>query len=49
MMKTTTPDTKSARAIVDWFAEAGLTVEVVVHCSDRACDRCRSSRFDRAA
>lgn len=49
MMKNTTPDTKSARAIVDWFAEAGLTVEVVDHCSDRTCARCRSSRLDRAA
>jgi hypothetical protein len=49
MMKNTTPDTQSSQAIVDWFAEAGLTIEVVDHCSDAACARCRSSRLDRAA
>jgi hypothetical protein len=49
MMKNTTPNTESARAIVDWFAEAGLTVEVVDHCSDPACARCRSGRLNRAA
>lgn len=49
MRKNTTPNTQSAQAIVNWFAEAGLTVEVVDHCSDAACARCGSSRLDRAA
>jgi hypothetical protein len=49
MMKITTPVTKSTQAIVDWFAEAGLTVEVVDHCSDATCARCWNSRLDRAA
>lgn len=45
MMQMNTPDPSDDRAIVAFFAEAGIAVEIVDSC---ACDRCRGT-FRQAA
>jgi hypothetical protein len=48
MMKRATPNTSNDQAIVEWFARAGLAVEVVEHCADAACEHCETA-LDQAA
>lgn len=48
MMKRDTPNIQNDQAIVEWFAEAGLSVDVVEHCPDASCQRCGQT-LDRAA
>ena len=48
MMKRKTPDIRDDMALKAWFADAGLSVEIVDSCPEAACEFC-SAAFDRAA
>jgi hypothetical protein len=37
------------RAIMDFFAEAGLEVDIIDHCADVSCPECFGRRAPRAA